>query len=621
MKGGLEGDLVKHKADRVAAGQDLDKATAIRGKEQAEYEEELANQKASFGAVSSAIPALEAGMGASSLLQQDGSGNMAKQLKHAVEASQAISAGEKDTVTAFLEGKSGAGYSPVSGEIVGILKNMKDEMEKSIKEIESSEEVAVQGFKELKAAKESEIELASEAVETKTKRVGELAVSIVTSADGIEDSTAEKGDATKFLANLESDCKTKKTEYAERTKMRTEEVSAISEAIAILNDDDALDIFKKAVLLQKGTAPSTAHKTGFLQSNAGVNAASEARLRKAAGIIASTAEFHRSQKLDFLSYMMKTKVLHAAKGAVDFGEITKMIDEMMAVLTDEQASDEKHKSWCLAELSSSSTELTNTEGKLSSLEANIGEAADEVASLADDIKSLTEKIAGLDKDVATATEQRKEDHAAYLETISLTEAAIELMGKAKNRLNKFYNPALYKAPPKKELSDEDAIVARMGGASFVQVARHSASRVSQPEAPATGTYEKKGQKSGGVLALMDMLVGELKTSLAEAQHDEKTAQGDYTELMADSEATRGSDTKSLTDKNAAKADLESKLVDLKENKALTMDELQNIHGYIAEVHGSCDFILDNFKLRADARQNEVEGLKNAKAVLAGASYS
>merc|ERR1719158_736004 len=130
------------------------------------------------------------------------------------------------------------------------------------------------------------------------------------------------------------------------------------------------------------------------------------------------------------------------------------------------------------------------------------------------------------------------------------------------------------------------------------------------------TYEKKGEKSGGIMALMDMLVKELEASLADAQHDEKSAQGDYVELMADSEATRASDMKSITEKSAYKAELESKLVSLKENKALTVQDLQNLAAYIAEVHGSCDFIIDNFKLRADARTNEVESLKNAKAVLA-----
>merc|ERR1719198_2820994 len=106
------------------------------------------------------------------------------------------------------------------------------------------------------------------------------------------------------------------------------------------------------------------------------------------------------------------------------------------------------------------------------------------------------------------------------------------------------------------------------------------------------------------MALMDMLTGELKASKAEAEHEEKTATSDYTELMSDSQATRASDVKSITDKSAAKAEMESKLVTLKENKALTEDTLVNVHNYIMELHGSCDFILENFQLRKDAHHRQ-----------------
>jgi hypothetical protein len=347
-------------------------------------------------------------------------------------------------------------------------------------------------------------------------------------------------------------------------------------------------------------------KFGFLQGTA----ATPRRLRKAQGIIASATQFHRSHKLAFLSYTMQKQL--RSGGAVDFTAITKMIEDMIGVLTAEQADDTKHKTWCQGELATSADESEANAGKISSLESAIAETTDEVASLAEDISALTAAIAGLDKDVATATEQRKAEHAEYLETVSLTEAAIQLIGKAKNRLQKFYNPALYKAPPKKELSAEDRIVSNL---SLLQK-----NSVKLPEAPELMQY-KKSEKSSGVMALMDMLTGELKASLGEAEHDEKTSQGDYTELMSESQESRAADTKSITDKSAAKADLEGKLVSLKESHHLSMEEAQNIAGYIAEVHGSCDFILDNFSLRADARTNEIESLKNAKAVLAGASYS
>merc|ERR1719213_512020 len=106
---------------------------------------------------------------------------------------------------------------------------------------------------------------------------------------------------------------------------------------------------------------------------------------------------------------MKTKLrsLQKAKGAVDFGEITKMIDEMVEVLTKEQADDDKHKTWCQGEFMSSGDENTKTETTIASITAAMSEAADEIASVTDDIKALTEGVAALDKDVATATEQRK----------------------------------------------------------------------------------------------------------------------------------------------------------------------------------------------------------------------
>eukprot|EP00746_Dinoflagellata_sp_MGD_P167377 gnl/MRDRNA2_/MRDRNA2_97949_c0_seq1.p1 gnl/MRDRNA2_/MRDRNA2_97949_c0~~gnl/MRDRNA2_/MRDRNA2_97949_c0_seq1.p1 ORF type:complete len:179 (+),score=52.24 gnl/MRDRNA2_/MRDRNA2_97949_c0_seq1:3-539(+) len=178
-------------------------------------------------------------------------------------------------------------------------------------------------------------------------------------------------------------------------------------------------------------------------------------------------------------------------------------------------------------------------------------------------------------------------------------------------MQKFYNPSLYKPEPTEPPA---AFFAQ------IQLTRHS-TKVAPPEPPATfGAYEKNS-KSGGVLQLMDNLVNELKASLAEAQYSEKTAQKEYQELMSESQETRSQDSKSLTDKSAGKANLEGKVASAKETKHMTLKELENVGMYIEQLHGSCDFILDNFKLRAEARTNELEALKNAKAILSGASYA
>merc|ERR1719398_105547 len=121
---------------------------------------------------------------------------------------------------AFLEDSS----TGASDQIVGILKAMKDDMEAELKEAIADEEKAVAGYGDLKASKEKEIEMATEAIETKMGRAGELAVSVVQTKDALEDANEEAADTQKFLATLEKDCATKEKEMAERTAMRNQEI-------------------------------------------------------------------------------------------------------------------------------------------------------------------------------------------------------------------------------------------------------------------------------------------------------------------------------------------------------------------------------------------------------------
>merc|ERR1712032_1653045 len=175
------------------------------------------------------------------------------------------------------------------------------------------------------------------------------------------------------------------------------------------------------------------------------------------------------------------------------------------------------------------------------------------AQLNSDIKSLKEGITALDKTVAEATQNRKEENAAYKELMAQDSAAKEVIGFAKNRLNKFYNPKLYKAPPKRVLSEEDRITVNMGGTLeptappggiagtgvtvFAQIKVHEA----QPEAP--GAYTKKSAESNGVISMIDLLVADLNKEMAEAKTAESDAQADYEADMKDAAETRRSDAK------------------------------------------------------------------------------
>lgn len=156
---------------------------------------------------------------------------------------------------------------------------------------------------------------------------------------------------------------------------------------------------------------------------------------------------------------------------------------------------------------------------------------------------------------------------------------------------------------------------------FVQLHQQSEEEVEPPVAPGTGSYKKSGQKGASVTALMDMLTKEVESDVQAAEHAEKTAQKEYEALVADAQETRAQDTKTVVTAEASKADQEAQLDEAKNGHSLASDQLAQVKNYIAELHGSCDFILANFDARKEARTNEIDGLGNAKAVLSGADYS
>merc|ERR1719364_575651 len=121
------------------------------------------------------------------------------------------------------------------------------------------------------------------------------------------------------------------------------------------------------------------------------------------------------------------------------------------------------KEYCAESLDVAEDKLKELEHTIGNLEKDIADGEAAVATLTEEIAALIQGIKDLDKAVAEATETRKEENEEYTETMAADSAAEELLQLAKNRLNKFYNPKLYKPPPKRELSGEERIVVSMGG--------------------------------------------------------------------------------------------------------------------------------------------------------------
>jgi len=581
----LEADLKEHEASRTEAKEAMAAATALREKEAAAFAKFSEDSKTNLAALAKAIPAIESGMAGAFLQTRE-----ANSLKQFAMEKADIPDEMRQEVLSFLSGKGE--YAPQSGQIVGILKQMSDEMAAALKEAEATEAEAIKAYDALIAAKEKEVETLNAQIEEKLTRKGELGVELAGGVNELEDTEASLAEDKKFLAELETGCATKEAEWAEVCKTRQEELVALAETIKILNDDDALELFKK-------TLPSAASLLQVVES--------EQSLRSRALLAVQEAAYKRSPlgsqpQLDLIALALKGK-------SQGFEKVIKMIDDMVANLKTEQADDEAKKEYCDKEFDTSEDKKKELELKVSDSATAIEELEGSIATLTEEIAALGAGIKALDKAVAEATEIRKEENADYKELKQSDTAAKEILAMAKNRLNKFYNPKLYKPPPVEE-------------PTFVQISAHSSNKAAPPPPPETfGPYSKKTEESTGVIAMIDLLVADLDKELQEAAVMEEDAQKEYEEMMAESATKRADDSKAMSDKTALKASEEEALMAEEETKAGTEKELMTTLEYIHALHGECDWLLKYFDARTEARAGEIDALGKAKAVLSGADYS
>jgi len=609
-------DIDQAKKDRAESEATMAEATGIREKEAAAYAKEEASQKTDIAAMTKAVAALEKGM-AGAFLQTPEAAVLSR-----VASSDDWEQSDRQAIASFLSAGQGDAdsYAPSSGEILGIVKQMKDTMSKDLAEDIAAEEAAIKAYEGLMSAKTKEVKALSQSIETKTTRLGETGTGLVEMKEDLDDTKKALEEDTAFLKDFAINCANKQGEWDARSKLRAEELVALADTIKILNDDDALDLFKKAL-----PSPS------LLQ----LKVTSKEVMRSARQALA------RGKKHDARLNLI-AMAMHGKK--VNFDKIVGMIDEMVVLLKKEQGDDDSKKAYCQKELDAADDQKKALERTKSQLLTTIADGKEAVATLIEEIEALTAGIQALDKQVAEGTELRKEENTEYKKLMASNSAAKELLSIAKNRMNKFYNPKLYKAPPKQELSEEDRIAVNNGGtppptekpggiagtgvaipaaASFVQVSLHSSgSKAAPPPPPETfGAYTNKGEESNGVIGMIDLLVKDLDKEMTESETEEKTSQEDYEKFMADAAEKRSLDAKSLENKESAKAAAEESVLTAEQEDKATLKELMANAEYIGSLHAECDWLISNFEVRKQARSDEIDSLGRVKGVLSGADYS
>merc|ERR1719420_1099572 len=251
----------------------LDKATAIRTKELAEFNAEEKDMLQSITALKSAITVLAKHHGGALLqsTQLQLQTTLEHEMhKHAPLLQGVLTKSQRKLIASFVQAPEDyfdaeptfkQSYAPASGEIFGILKQMKETFESNLSQSQKDELANQKAYEDLKAAKEEEIAAAQAQIDTKTRELATTDEKLAQAKQDIEDTRASLSADEQFLMNLKEKCQMTDQEWEERQKTRQLEIEAVSKALAILSSDDAHDLFTRTfnpALVQKKTSANRA---------------------------------------------------------------------------------------------------------------------------------------------------------------------------------------------------------------------------------------------------------------------------------------------------------------------------------------------------------------------------
>lgn len=580
----LKVDIEESEKEIQSSTDAIAKATSIREKEAAEFHEEEKNAITSITGLKSAVISLS---GHHEALSQEVLLSVQKVLRpHLNKGNDAllrklgVTPAQKRMLASFVQ-KSFLQQSnvlqaaqPASGEIFGILKGMKESFETNLQSSQKDEQQALTSYSQMKMAKNAELSAATKQYESKKADLADTDEKLADSRMDLKDTDKQLAADTAFLADLKDRCSNMDATWAARQKVRTEEMTAISETLTILTDDDARDNFSKTVV--------------FLQTSSQRKSKGVA-LKRAAQVLLAVAKKTKSAPLSALALAMRGDVFNKIKAA---------IDKMVAQLGKESKDEIEHRDFCTEELHQNEMQTTAKYEFKADLETKIQDLGMVISNVAGEIDAAKAAVTEAQVELKKAAENREKQNKEFQMTISDQRATQEILQKALERLQAFY------ASKSSLLQTVDANVASV---------HHG-----QAPPPGFGGSYKKNAGSNGVMGMLQSIIADSKAVEADATHDEQSSQTAYESFVKDSNAEILSLNKEIVDKSAMKAQADGDKVAAEADLKSTMVDLEDLSNLAGNLHRNCDFTLKNFEVRQSSRAQEIDALNQAKAIMSGA---
>jgi len=469
-------------------------------------------------------------------------------------------------------------YAPQSSQIQGILSGMHEAFEADLKKDNDNEAESLKSFKELMATKKNEADTLKATLQKQETDQAAAGKTLSDSEVLLDDTTNDLNNDEKFFDNTKEACQTKAKQWSVRTRLRTEELNGMQQAIQILSSNKAQKTFESST-------------SSFLQI---------ASARKHTERNTVRTQAYAQLKLLASKFHSRSVAQIAAEVSVGghFDKVIFMIDDMISLLRKEEQDDIEHRDRCENSENANKNTLGDLKHAIEKTEASLKRMGTIKGELSGDIDALEIEIDATTSDMAELLKFRNAESETFKKALKDDTDAVALLKKAIVALSKFYKnnkiamPALVQKNPEYEQDPDKA-----------------------PETSFAPSDSRKSE-TGGILAILDMLVEDGEKEIAEGRADDKDAQEKYMKQSGALQDTLDGQEEAKANTESEKADLEEKIGSYEKHKKEKSDDQDAELGTKGALGTDCAWVQDHFEDRRTKRKTEIQGLVDAKSMLA-----
>jgi len=479
-------------------------------------------------------------------------------------------------------------YKARSFKIQDVLTKMRDTFNTNLEDATKKEDDALAQYSELFEAKSGQKEEATTALENQDGENGAKAMSKADSEAERDALTTQVTNDERYVQQTIDDLKNKKAEWKDRQELRAGEIEAINKAVSILHSDDARDLMKKSFESQS-----------FLQEKSSTKTASNMR---AAEVLRRSAAMSGDKRLASLATRLAAEPM--ATGT-HFDEVIEAIDAMVVTLKEQETQDLENKETCESDRAEDTRSAVKAGRKMDEASDTITKLKNDIVEIEKTIEDNLAEVKAITEELAKATTVRGDEQAQWVQSNEDDTAAAALVMQAKDVLSNFY-------------SENNLNLAQTG----VSMDPGAAGDAPPPPPPTwEAPYGGKTESANGIVAIMEMIHADIEKDITKAKTDNEKAQTEFDTFKEDSETQVSTLEEANDDLNGTKGEKEDDITSEKQERIAQKDQMTIAINKIGDATAGCDYITLNYNVRLTNRQNEIDGLTKAKAILQGGEFS